>query len=112
MLPFNQKQIVEQATFICSPLGKDFEKEIKAIVDQGGKQIKALKDLKPKELEAIKDSKFNFYFKDSNLASVNFIGIKNGNVSIEKIDEDKKLFKLKLNEINTGNPNQKINYVQ
>ena len=32
---------------------------------------------------------------------------KNGNISIEKIEEDQKQFKSKLNEINTGNPKYK-----
>ena len=31
-------------------------------------------------------------------------GMKNDNISIEKIEEDKKQFKLKLNEITIGNP--------
>ena len=33
--------------------------------------------------------------------------IKNGNISIEKIEEDQKQFKSKLNEINTGNSKHK-----
>ena len=33
--------------------------------------------------------------------------IKNGNISIEKIEEDEKQFKSKLNEITTGNPKHK-----
>ena len=48
LLPSNQKQITEQAKFTYSPLEKAFEKQIKAIEDQGGKQVKALEDLKPK----------------------------------------------------------------
>ena len=48
-LPSNQQQIIEQAKFTYSPLGKAFEKQIKTIEDQGEKQIDALKDLKPKE---------------------------------------------------------------
>ena len=28
ILPSNQKQIIEQAKFLCSPLGKAFEKQI------------------------------------------------------------------------------------
>ena len=32
---------------------------------------------------------------------------KNGNISIEKIEEDQKQFKSKLNEITTGNPQHK-----
>ena len=49
ILPSNQQQIIEQAKFTYSPLGKAFEKQIKAIENQGQKQIEALKDLKPKE---------------------------------------------------------------
>ena len=49
ILPSNQQQIIEQAKFTYSPLGKAFEKQIKTIEDQGEKQVEALKDLKPKE---------------------------------------------------------------
>ena len=49
ILPSNQQQIIEQAKFTYSSLGKAFEKQIKTIEDQGVKQIKALEDLKPKE---------------------------------------------------------------
>ena len=45
----NQQQIIEEAKFTCSPLGKAFEKQIKTIEDQGEKQIDALKYLKLKE---------------------------------------------------------------
>ena len=45
----NQQQIIEQARFTYSPLGKAFEKQIKTIEDQGQKQIDALENLKPKE---------------------------------------------------------------
>ena len=34
-----KQQINEQAKFIYSPLGKDFETQIKTIEDQGKKQI-------------------------------------------------------------------------
>ena len=47
ILPSNQQQIIEQAKFTYSPLGKAFEKQIKTIEDQGKKQIDALADLKP-----------------------------------------------------------------
>ena len=43
ILPPNQQQIIEQANFTYSPLGKPFEKQIKTIEDQGEKQIKAIK---------------------------------------------------------------------
>ena len=49
ILPSNQQQIIEQAKFTYSPLGKAFEKQIKTIEDQGEKQVKALEDLKLKE---------------------------------------------------------------
>ena len=49
ILPSNQQQIIEQAKFTYSPLGKAFEKQIKAIEDQGQKQVDALKNLKAKE---------------------------------------------------------------
>ena len=49
ILPPNQQQIIEQAKFTYSPLGKAFEKQIKTIEDQGKKQTDTLKSLKPKE---------------------------------------------------------------
>ena len=60
ILPSNQQQIIEQAKFTYSPLGKAFEKQIKTIEDQGQKQVDALKDLKPKEqIKSIKDKSNN-----------------------------------------------------
>ena len=44
ILPSNQQQIIEQAKFTYSPLGKVFEKQIKTIEDQGEKQIKTIQD--------------------------------------------------------------------
>ena len=44
ILPSNQLQIIEQAKFTYSPLGKAFEKQIKTIEDQGEKQIKEIQD--------------------------------------------------------------------
>ena len=46
MLPSIQRQIIEQAKFAYSPLGKAFEKQTKTIKDQGEKQIKAIEDNK------------------------------------------------------------------
>ena len=46
ILPSNQQQIIEQTKFTYSPLGKVFEKQIKAVEDKDQKQIDALKDLK------------------------------------------------------------------
>ena len=41
ILPSNQQQIIEQAKFTYSPLGKAFEKQTKTIEDQGKKQADA-----------------------------------------------------------------------
>ena len=46
VLPSNQQQVIEQAKFTYSPLGKAFEKQIKTIEDQGKKQVDALNTLK------------------------------------------------------------------
>ena len=35
ILPSNKQQIIDQARFTYSPLGKDFNKQIKTIEDQG-----------------------------------------------------------------------------
>ena len=48
ILPSNQRQILEQAKFAYSPLGKAFEKQTKMIEYQGIKQVEALKVLKPR----------------------------------------------------------------
>ena len=45
ILPSNQYQIIEQAKFTYSPLGKAFEKQIKTIEVEGEKQVKALEGL-------------------------------------------------------------------
>ena len=71
ILPSNQQQIIEQATFTYSPLRKAFEKQIKTIEDHGKKQIDALADLKPKEIKPkeikpieAKPNKYGTYFID------------------------------------------------
>ena len=46
ILPSNQQQIIEQAKFTYSPLGKAFEKQIKTIEDQGQKQVEVLNTVK------------------------------------------------------------------
>ena len=57
LLPLNQRQIIEQAKFTYSPLGKAFEKQTKTSEDQGKKQVDALTTLKTsyKKLPSIKD---------------------------------------------------------
>ena len=55
ILPSNQQQIIEQAKFTYSPLGKAFEKQIKTIEDQGQKQIDALENLKDQNKQLVND---------------------------------------------------------
>ena len=68
-----------------------------------------------------KETDFNnliYYFKGSNIAPINFIGFKgqmhihneiiDGDTTIQKIEEDQKDFKSKLNETTTGNPKHKL----
>ena len=63
ILPSNQQQIIEQAKFTYSPLGKAFEKQAKTIEDQGEKQICAIQN---KEFnKSIEKAKFD---SDSDLA--------------------------------------------
>ena len=59
ILPSNQQQIIEQAKFTYSPLGKAFEKQTKTTEDQREKQIKAIRD---KSIEKIK--KYSDYDND------------------------------------------------
>ena len=47
ILPSNKQQIIQQAKFNYSPLGKALEKQRKTIQDQAEKQVVALKPLKP-----------------------------------------------------------------
>ena len=55
ILPSNQQQIIEQAKFTYSPLGKAFEKQIKTIEDQSKKQVDALNTLKSNDQLRIED---------------------------------------------------------
>ena len=50
ILPSNKQQIIEQAKFTYSPLGKAFEKQIKTTEDQGEKQIKAIQSNKQQSI--------------------------------------------------------------
>ena len=61
ILPSNQQQIIEQANFTYSPLGKAFDKQIKAIEDQGEKQVKAIQD--QVKVKAMK--KYDYYVEDT-----------------------------------------------
>ena len=62
ILPFNQRQIIEQAKFAYSPLEKDFEKQTKTMEEHGEKQVEALENSRKQFLDR---SKINcsFVFK-------------------------------------------------
>ena len=55
ILSSNQQQIIEQAKFTYSPLGKAFEKQTKTTEDQGEKQIKATQNKSIKEIKEYSD---------------------------------------------------------
>ena len=65
-MPSNQQQIIEQAKFAYSLLGKAFQRQTKTSKDQGKKQIDALADLKPKEMKPrkTKPNEYGDYFLD------------------------------------------------
>ena len=101
ILPFNQQQVIEQAKFTYSPLGKDFEKQTKTIKDQGEKQIKAIQDKRPiKSMEKvtydINDSPIVLKEKEihNKLTEERFEKINNLD---KRVDIDKLVFKYKGN---------------
>ena len=58
---------MEQTKFTYSPLGKDFEKQVKTIENQGKKQVNVLKEkeqTKPIEDKSSNQSKATFIFND------------------------------------------------
>ena len=55
ILPSDQQQIIKQAKFTYSPLGKAFEKQTKTNEDQSEKQIKALNTFKSDKEKLIVD---------------------------------------------------------
>ena len=90
ILRSNQRQIIEQAKFTYSPLGKAFEKQTKSIKDQGKKQVDALESLKnsDKELPSIKD-----FIPIENLNSEIIDEIKRNEEVEKKVDRDKMVYK-------------------
>ena len=78
VLPSNKQQIIEQAKFEYSYLGKAFEKQVKAIEYQGKKQTEALENLGLKEITQDKPIKYSNYFNNElakirkNVEPVNF----------------------------------------
>ena len=64
ILPSNQQQIIQQAKFNYSPLGKAFKKQIKTIEDQGEKQVKEIQYNKDDYKDKLLLSKEREIFKD------------------------------------------------
>ena len=62
ILPSNQQQIIQQAKFAYSPLGKALEKQRKTIEDQGKKQVNTIQDNKQIVNKDI--IKINYYFQE------------------------------------------------
>ena len=99
VLPSNQKQIIQQAKFSYSPLGKTFKEKIKTIKEQGEKQIK---QFKTKDLFI---EKFTYDIDDVPMVLIEKeINNKLTEESFEKINNSKKmvdtgklLFKYKSN---------------
>ena len=89
ILPSSNQQIIEQARFTYSPLGKAFHKQIKTIEDQGKKRAHALNTLKPddKKLE-IKNEDIipeSAFASDEAREQINKILKIEKNVDIEKL---------------------------
>ena len=85
ILPSNQQQIIQQAKFNYSPLGKAIEKQRKTIEDQGEKQVDALK-ISYKKLPSIKDFVPTEKFNPEIIAEVKRIE------EIQKNDDRDKMF--------------------
>ena len=64
ILPSNQQQIIQQAKFNYSPLGKAFKKQMKTIEDQGEKQVKEIQCNKGDYKNKLLLSKEREIFKD------------------------------------------------
>ena len=90
ILPSNQQQIILQAKFNYSPLGKAIEKQIKTIQDQGEKQVVALESLKvpDKKLTSIKD-----FIPKENLNPEIINEIKRIEEIEKKVDRNKMVYK-------------------
>ena len=90
ILPSNQQQIIQQAKFNYSPLGKAIEKLIKTIKYQGEKQVVALESLKDsdKKLTPIKD-----FIPTENLNPEIINEIKKIQEIEKKVDRNKMVYK-------------------
>ena len=83
----NQRQIIEQAKFTYSALGKAFEKQTKTIEDQGKKQLDALESLKPS------DKKIKDFISIENQNPEIITEIKKIEEEVKKVDRNKMVYK-------------------
>ena len=90
ILPSNQQQIIQQAKFNYSPLGKAIKKQRITIEDQGEKQVVALESLKAsyKKLSPIKD-----FIPMENLTPEAINEIKKIEEIEKKVDRNKMVYK-------------------
>ena len=93
ILPSNQQQIIQQAKFNSSPLGKAIEKQRKTIEDQGKKQVEAIqnnKQLVNINKDDYKDkillSKERKIFKDISNKKLNKIEELNNEIDYDDLD--------------------------
>ena len=92
ILPSNQQQIIQQAKFTYSPLGKALEKQRKTIEDRGEKQVKAIQDnqLVSINKDDYKDklllSKEREIFKDISNKKLNKIEELNNKIDYDDLD--------------------------
>ena len=122
----NQKQIIEQAKFTYSALGKAIQNQgqIKTIESNKGvanESHKIFDELSHERMSKIKDSSrqvdlnnLTCYFKNKSISPINVIGFKaplhlygdifDGNIELAKAEEDQNQLKFNLNEIKKGNP--------
>ena len=125
ILPSNQQQIIEQAKFAYSPLGKAFEKQTKTIEEQAEKQTKPneygdyfLNGLaKIRESSMAIDFNNSTYFYKGNSAPIKFIGLEGqlnifkniykGEKTLEDIEKEQVKFRRYLGDIKQGNPKKK-----
>ena len=93
IVPSNQQQIIQQAKFNYSPLGKAIEKQRKTIEDQGKEQVKAIQD--NKQLVGINNddykdklllSKEREIFKDISNKELNKIAEMNKKIDYDDLD--------------------------
>ena len=93
ILPSNQQQLIQQAKFNYSPLGKAIEKQRKTIEDHAKKQVEAIQDNK-QLLSINKDdykdklllSKEREIFKDISNKRLNKIGEMNNKIDYDDLD--------------------------